>query len=130
MRGDEVGAKPVVRALGRSMGCPWPCPVSLGAEAAGADAGTLGCPFIHLTVLTWCSRLAASVSFLKAVCRLITTYTATVSVAAKLLGAHAACGDAGTLGCPLIHPAVLTCTSAWQCCELCFRLRQPVHISI
>ncbi len=52
MRGDEAGAKPVVRALRRSMGCPGPCPVPLAADAAGADAGTLGCPLIHLTVLT------------------------------------------------------------------------------
>lgn len=52
MRGDEAGAKPVVRALRRSMGCSGPCPVLLAADVAGADAGTLGCPFIHLTVRT------------------------------------------------------------------------------
>ena len=62
MRGDEAGTNPVVRALSRSMGCPGPCPVPLAAVAAGADAGTLGCPLIHLTVLTWCITLTASCS--------------------------------------------------------------------
>ncbi len=57
MGGDEEGTKPVVRALGRSMGCPWPGPRLPAADAAGAEAGTRLWPLIHFTVLTWLTRL-------------------------------------------------------------------------
>lgn len=59
MRAEEAGAKPVVRAPGRSMDCAWPCARLVAAEAAGADAGTLLCPLFHFTVLTCHSSVLA-----------------------------------------------------------------------
>jgi hypothetical protein len=56
MRVHGPGMNPVVRAPGRSMPCPLTSPVPKAADAAGADAGTLLCPLIHFTVLTWSTK--------------------------------------------------------------------------